>query len=77
MQQEGQLKEYSLYNENGLYNPYFSGLYQNQMPQLGPYDLLGFSDEIEWIKLSSLKVSTTENEQSKVIMTDYEVILYN
>lgn len=47
------------------------------MPQIGPYDLLGFNDEIEWMKLSSLKIATTENEQSKVIMTDYEVILYN
>lgn len=47
------------------------------MPQLGPYDLLELSDEVEWMKLSSLKVSTTENEQSKVIMTGYEVILYN
>lgn len=45
MQQDGQLKEYSLYNENRLYNPYFSGLYQNQTTQLGPYDLLGLSDE--------------------------------
>ena len=77
MQQDGQLKEYSLYNENRLYNPYFSGLYQNQITQLGPYDLLGLSDEVEWIKLSNLKVSTTENYQSKVITTDYEVILYN
>lgn len=77
MQQDGQLKEYSLYNENRLYNPYFSGLYQNQITQLGPYDLLGLSDEVEWIKLSNLKVSTTENDQSKVITTDYEVILYN
>lgn len=77
MQQDDQLKEYSLYNETRLQKSYFSGLYQNQMPQLGPYDLLELSDEVEWMKLSSLKVSTTENEQSKVIMTDYEVILYN